>query len=605
MLERLERREVPATCTFIGADTGGTWSNLLNWQGGVAPMPGRGDIVLIGAAAVGNNSVADIPGLDVAEVRVEATYQAGNFIVQSDLRVDTRVTQSEATVTVAPGATLFAREYRMTRGTLDGDGTVFVYGNNPAQPGVFRISGIANSTLVGVANLTIDGAARMELDAATWFDTTTITNYGQFEWSQGNQAFDNGAGVVNRGTFTINSARNFGDSTGALNPGSFVNWGRVERVAGAAARVFLPYYAKPGSVTWIDIGILEFREGGDLEGAFEVDQLTRLTFRGGAYNLLAGASFSGDGVVELLTDGAFAIPQGGSVTSTAPLHFDTVGTALTGQGSFTATNGLTWIDGEVENLAQFDVYGAFSLEGTLTKVLRNTTLKAHGTTTWQDSGDIRVIDSAFENFGTFNITNDRRVEGEGTGLFRNAGGTVEKTDGTGQTTFNLPVETAGNLLLAGRKMQFLLGLVQSGGPTSFTELTGGILTLGANTEYRIDGGTLKGNGTISGSLNNAAGIVAIGEDETRRSLVVTGNYIQGLGTLRVYARDNSGWGVLDISGTASLAGTLEMVEIGTVPAGSQIIVNASGGLTGTFTTVIGQGWSASYGFTTATATKSA
>lgn len=131
--------------------------------------------------------------------------------------------------------------------------------------------------------------------------------------------------------------------------------------------------------------------------------------------------------------------------------------------------------------------------------------------------------------------------------------------------------------------------VQSGGLTSLDKTSSTLLVAMGHT-VRIDGGTLQGFGTVNGNLTNG-GIVHPGDGPG--ILTVKGNYVQT--TAGHFAVDilgasaGSGFSQLDLSGTATLSGTLDISLLnGFVPLdGETFAVLNSGGLSGVFTTVNG------------------
>ena len=112
------------------------------------------------------------------------------------------------------------------------------------------------------------------------------------------------------------------------------------------------------------------------------------------------------------------------------------------------------------------------------------------------------------------------------------------------------------------------------------------------------GSSLLGEGTVSGNVTNSAGLLS------PDAMTLSGDYVQaadgelsiGIGGL-VQGLE---YDFLDISGTASLAGSLRLeLEDGFLPSvtDSFVILEADGGLSGTFDELIGLGgsqWNVSY-----------
>jgi hypothetical protein len=175
-----------------------------------------------------------------------------------------------------------------------------------------------------------------------------------------------------------------------------------------------------------------------------------------------------------------------------------------------------------------------------------------------------------------------------------AGGHTLRLDGTtdmsggGISVFDAGVvENAGALTI--RDVGFGVGeLGGVDGEIAFRNVAG-TLTLSTDSELfmsavplELTGGTLAGTGTIFGDVANTAGSVT-------GALTVTGNYVQGAGAT-LHARIAEGGGDrLDVSGQATLDGTLEVeTAAGFEPAsGAGFTVLTGSPVTGTFATATG------------------
>jgi outer membrane autotransporter protein len=111
----------------------------------------------------------------------------------------------------------------------------------------------------------------------------------------------------------------------------------------------------------------------------------------------------------------------------------------------------------------------------------------------------------------------------------------------------------------------------------------------ASTQTLVNpGGLLGGHGTIGGSLVNS-GIVSPGDSPG--TLTVNGNYTQNSGgTLRIGVAGLAlgQHDLLAVNGHASLAGTLQLIQLGSfsLQPGNQIrFLTANNGVSGTFSTV--------------------
>ena len=166
----------------------------------------------------------------------------------------------------------------------------------------------------------------------------------------------------------------------------------------------------------------------------------------------------------------------------------------------------------------------------------------------------------------------------------NANGTY---DGTFTGTGSLLKQGTGSLILDGNSSSF----------TGTTEIASGLLEVGdVDTPSAVLGGnvtvdpagTLRGHGTVGGSVSNN-GTVAPGG--TIGTLTVSGNYTQASSATLSIEVSPTAASALAVSGTAALGGTLAITyDPGTYSARSYTLVSASS-LTGTFANTTSTGTS--------------
>ncbi len=129
--------------------------------------------------------------------------------------------------------------------------------------------------------------------------------------------------------------------------------------------------------------------------------------------------------------------------------------------------------------------------------------------------------------------------------------------------------------------------IQTAGTTT---VNGTLAVTGSNNELRLQGGLLTGNGTVTGTIRNTAGVIT--PDETTGVLSVMGTFLQSnLGSLRI---DISGevpgaeHDVLAVFGHAQLGGTLDpQIDASYSPAiGTQWTVLEADSRSGTFNAVV-------------------
>ncbi len=150
---------------------------------------------------------------------------------------------------------------------------------------------------------------------------------------------------------------------------------------------------------------------------------------------------------------------------------------------------------------------------------------------------------------------------------------------------------AGTLVVAeGATMKLMNAALfaQTGGET---EVAGTLQASGA--PLNLQGGALRGSGTISGSLSSAAGTVEPGDGAG--TLSISGGYTQGAGArLRIElggTQQGVDYDLLRITGTSTLGGELEVALIDgfTPEADQEFIILTAGSVTGRFDRITGLG----------------
>ncbi len=192
----------------------------------------------------------------------------------------------------------------------------------------------------------------------------------------------------------------------------------------------------------------------------------------------------------------------------------------------------------------------------------------------------------FVNGGTLTIGSGGSIVGD---LTVNAGGSFVNNG-----TVNTPNAWQLNQGSFTNNSSFLGNLANTGMATNTGTLTGGVIN-GSSGWFTNNGtvtgnfnnmGLLSGTGAIGGSLTNN-GIVAPGN--SIGTMTVSGNYSQGSGS--VYATEVVGSGQSDrinVGGTATLGGQVfvsALPGMAFAPSTTYTILNATGGLSGTFAAV--------------------
>lgn len=195
------------------------------------------------------------------------------------------------------------------------------------------------------------------------------------------------------------------------------------------------------------------------------------------------------------------------------------------------------------------------------------------------------------------------------------------------TTYEYDATGGNTLLTSGGKINTTFQYAQSGSSTTTFVNAGGVISAGSAyvqnggkttvdgtllvLAVQLNGGTLTGTGKVQGSVSNTGGMLMPGDAPGTGAFTITGNYSRGAaGSFITDIASAAGFDALDVGGMASLDGTLEInLPNGFLTKGEQfVILDAAGGLSGTFGTVnglnfgIGDSWLVGYGTNTVTLT---
>ena len=394
--------------------------------------------------------------------------------------------------------------------------------------------------------------------------TGNVTVSGAFSWTGGTQQGTGTTTIASTGTLTIGSVatKTIDDRTLANN--GTVNWqaGNINAFNGALienAGTFdigvdgtIGGFGTPSR--FHNTGTLRKSAGAgiatinvplDNDGAGTVQVATgTLALLGDAADVQTGQFSALAGATLEFASGTFNLGAGTTLTGagthliTTVVEFNaaipatnltlTVLGTLGGTGNVTVSGAFSWTGGTQQGTGTTTIAstGTLTIGGPNTKTIDDRTLANNGTVNWQ-AGQINVFNGALiENAGTFDIGFDGTLGGFGTpSQFHNTG-TLRKSAGTGIATINVPLNNDGTLQIA-------TGIVRS---ISYTQSTTGTL------EVRIAGTT-----------------------------------------------PGTGFGQLDVTGAATLAGTLRIVTASTFTPtqGDSFRIVDAASRTGTFGTVEG------------------
>jgi hypothetical protein len=524
-------------------------------------------------------------GTGVSQIAVTFNDLGGTVEVQSGvLALTSGGSSSNGTFNASMGATLDLVPANQTSTfaglfTGSGAGTVTLANGTLQAAGAgvtFNFPGTlfqwTGGTIASSFNVPFTNAGAMTISAGVGV-SDFFANAGQIsETTNGSLNIPFGSAMNNLAgaTFDLQGTNSItGDGGGGPSP-QFNNEGLVLKSAGAGvSQIAVPFNNLGGTVD-VQSGVLALTDGGSSSnGTFNaslgatldlVSPNQTLTFAGLFTGSGAGTVTLANGTLQAVGAGVtFNFPgtlfqwAGGTIYSTPNVPF-------TNAGAMTISAGVG-ITGFFANAGQINETTNGSLNipfGSFMNNLAGATFDLQGTngiTGGGGGGGGPVIN----NYGTFQKSGGGPVAQLASDITFNNYGTISAQSGT--ILFNYTYnQLAGQTILAG----------------------GSISTV--NT-IAINGGSVSGAGSISGSLQNGGGVVS---PSLAAALNILGNYAQGGGgTLNIMVGGNGNQAaLLNVSGNASLAGTLTVTETnGFAPAvGTQFQILSASGADGAFAT---------------------
>jgi hypothetical protein len=200
-----------------------------------------------------------------------------------------------------------------------------------------------------------------------------------------------------------------------------------------------------------------------------------------------------------------------------------------------------------------------------------------------DTGSIDVANGATLTMAANTSINAAGANGA---LHVLSGGTLVRNDAGIDGAVGVPTTNQGTIHAAGGRLRFNDDLTQSGGVTQVDAL----LSMQSGRTMELQGGTLKGNGTIENDVDNSGGTVAAGASPGL--LTINGNYTQGAGgTLaeEITGTAPEAFDRLLVSGVLTLDGTLAIDMSSFTPAATDTfkIISGASSRSGSFATLTG------------------
>jgi hypothetical protein len=527
---------------------GGNWSTASNWSPN--QVPGAAD-----NAYITNNGTYTVT-LNTS-VTVTSLQLGGNTGTQT-------FNHSGGTLTLnGPSVGTANAVYALSGGILKGTGSLTLAGSMNWTGGNINYE-------TGSLIITVSGGLVMSQADKSLYGGALI-NAGPGSWSGGRIVFWYSAVLSNSVSGTLNVLFD-GSLTGGV--GTFGNAGTMRKASSLGTSTLENPCVNSGTIE-VQTGTLSLLGGGGGSGSFEVQSGATLDFSGGTHTLSPSSIVTGAGTVRcsgnnttVNANGTWNL-TGPHVINAGTEYFNVAGQAgtltlsggtLCGSGNLTVTGPMNWTGGYVNYPGSLVVRvgGGVLLSGNGGQLISGGMLINAGAGSCAAGVSVGINNGAvFSNTpsATFDLVGDNQdfwFNINPPGLFVNAG-TLRKVSGSGTSSLSLPCSNSGTVEVQSGTLRFDSSYVQTAG---LTLLSGGALS--CSSTMQLQGGTLAGTSTLTGSVNNSGGILGAGTSPGK--LTITGNYTQGTnGAMLVELGGTTlgtGYDQVVVGGSATLAGTL-------------------------------------------------
>ena len=399
--------------------------------------------------------------------------------------------------------------------------------------------------------------------------STRLSNSGTVIWTDGE--------IYLHGTITnlpggVFEAQGDGDSISRVYYARFNNEGTFRRTTGAGT---ITMRGNPGDIfEFSNTGAVDVQTGnlvlhcctGSSSGNINIAGGTSLDITGGTdYDFDAGATFTGDGLIQVLNGKVNANADVSMIN--VSLTKGSLNTDLGGE--LTITNTFDWSGGVISIVpggsgsTNLGSGCTANITGSDAKYVTSTFLNNSGTVIWTD-GEIRLYYGGTINNlpgGVFEAQGDGDSITFAGGASFNNEGTFRRTTGAGTIAIGTGVafSNSGTVEVLTGTLHVADGYIQTGGSTILSNAR-----LTTKDTIDIQGGTLLGSGDIAGKVNNAAqvkpglspGILNIDGDYTQSAAGVLDTEIGG-------SDPGTEFDQLNVTGHITLGGTLNVLMIGT------------------------------------------
>jgi fibronectin-binding autotransporter adhesin len=602
-----------APCT---AETGGATSWLggsgsfhvdANWSNG---GPSSACDVFITAA--GSYTVTMTGGANTKSFTLGGTGSTPHLVI-SDQSPNTNLDAQPAGITIAAGASV---TLTCQPGGCPGGGPDVNSGASPfANAGVITVDANTGGGAVVGGQITNTGTLSFAKTASL---SGKVTNQGSILVADGAVVTNTGSSCGDTGALVKNDTGGLidGESTGLLSVRNF------EQGAGTTKDVTIPC---GGTLSYTGSGPSDIRATGgfNLTGEMQTGQSLTISAESNNTNAVLQGNFTNNGSITLTcTEAACPGGSGGVGFNVHDKDFVNAGTFTVAAASGTGASVGANSEGTIVNTGEMNFDQTADLGGPVTnkgeiniangKIARSNggscgdtgaSVKndTGGSINAAGSGHLRVVNYE-QGAGTTSGSLPVRIPcgtlkytGSGTGtVLVEAGGTPMTGNVAAGQTLRLvgginsaPFTNAGTIVFDQSSSSPTLntgtvnniGKIELAGPSANTStVSGGLLEqTGAGAEIvvpagtklnpgapiQLKAGTLRGGGTITGSIENSGGVVKPGDSPG--TLTLGGSYVQGAGGRLEIEIAGTGAGQFDrlaLGGTASLGGTLALIPIG-------------------------------------------
>ncbi|MEA2162345.1 MAG: hypothetical protein QOK37_472 [Thermoanaerobaculia bacterium] len=451
-----------------------------------------------------------------AVVSVNIASSVTNFIQNSG------TLQGSANLTVPSGGT-----YTWNGGTMKGSGQFVV-----ASGGNLLVPGTSSSALA--------------LFSKTISNSGAIT-YHPLTGGQGNQLTLQGtASIANQSGAALNMTDNsaflqFGGGTTIVNSGTLQ--------ASGSSSIAPTITNNPTGLIKSSGGMLSLLAGTS-NGALDAVSPGSINFGSGSAFTVTGGTWGGSGGGFWVTGGTVSFNANYSLKD---LAFNSG--QIDGSGVLTLTGSNAWGGGTMTGTGSTVNNGTLTMSNNSGSFLDLRAFSNSATVNYQNGGNSLQLrnNAVFTNSGTFAVQGDVNLTCNCATppLFHNTG-SLNKTAGTGTSTFSVPFNNDGAVASNLGQLAFSAAGTHSG---SFNVLSGANITFLGSNSFGA-GSTLSGAGEIAlmGGTSTIAGTSVTPGTFTVSSANVTLNTAATVGTLNVHNTATlSGTGTITITGTSPLS----------------------------------------------------